>query len=78
MRQGSSCSILGSVQNIVRKYVGAAGKTEAISLHLIRHTVGTNIALNETPLLIFRRAEEFTARTHQHNTLLVCGASGRM
>src|SRR5918992_3925481 len=43
------------VQNIVRRYVGAAGKTEAISLHFIRHTVGTNIALNEAPLLIFQR-----------------------
>lgn len=44
-----------SVQNIVRKYVGAAGKTEAISLHVIRHTVVTNIALNEAPLLILQR-----------------------
>ena len=76
-----------SVQNIVRRYVGAAGKTEAISLHFIRHTVGTNIALNEAPLLIFQRllghsnskttlrylrhAEEFAARTLQHNTLLI-------
>jgi integrase/recombinase XerD len=75
------------VHNIVRKYVGAAGKTEAISLHFIRHTVGTNIALNEAPLLIFQRllghsnskitlryiryAEELAARIHQHNTLLI-------
>jgi hypothetical protein len=30
-----------SGQNLVRKHVGAAGKTEAISLHVIRHTVVT-------------------------------------
>jgi site-specific recombinase XerD len=76
-----------SVQNIVKKYVGAAGKTEAISLHFIRHTVDTNIALNEAPLLIFQRllghsnskttlryirhAKEFAARTHRHYTLLI-------
>jgi integrase len=75
------------LQNIVRKYVGAASKTEAVSLHVIRHAVGTNIALNEAPLLIFQRllghsnskttlrcirhAEEFAARTRQHNTLLI-------
>jgi integrase/recombinase XerD len=75
------------VQNIVGKNVGAAGKTEAISLHVIRHTVVTNIALNEAPLLILQRllghfnskttvrcmcrAGEFAARTHQHNTLLI-------
>jgi integrase/recombinase XerD len=74
-----------SVQNIVRRYVGAAGKTEAISLHFIRHTVGTNIALNEAPLLIIqqflghsdpkttlryiRRAEEVATRAYRYNTL---------
>jgi integrase len=45
-----------SVQNIVRKYVGAAGKTKAISLHVIRHTVVTYIALNEAPLFILQRS----------------------
>ena len=76
-----------SVQNLVRKHVGAADKTEAISLHVIRHTVVTNIVLNEAPLLILQRllghsnskatvrciryAEEFAAITHQHNTLLI-------
>ena len=67
-----------SVQNLVRKYVGAAGKAEAISLHVIRHTVVNNIALNEAPLLIskttvrcIRHAEEVAAITHQHNTLLI-------
>jgi integrase/recombinase XerD len=44
-----------SVQNIVRKYVGTAGKSGAISLHFIRHTVDTNIALNEAPLLIIQQ-----------------------
>src|SRR5215207_5291223 len=38
-----------SVQNIVKKYVRAAGITKAISPHSIRHTVGTNMALNEAP-----------------------------
>src|ERR687893_328217 len=32
-----------SVQNIVKKYVRAAGITKAISPHSIRHTVGTNM-----------------------------------
>jgi site-specific recombinase XerD len=44
-----------SVQNKVGKYVDAAGKTEAIWLHVIRHTVVTNTALNEAPLLILQR-----------------------
>jgi integrase len=55
-----------SVQNIVRKYGGAAGKTEAISLHVIRHTVVTNIALNEAPLLILQRL-----LGHSHSTITV-------
>jgi site-specific recombinase XerD len=75
------------VQSIVRKYVGAAGKIEAISLHVIRHAVVTNIALNEAPRLILQRllgqsnskttvrcirhAGEFAARSHQHNSLLI-------
>src|SRR5829696_8668323 len=74
-----------SVQNIVKKYVRAAGITKAISPHSIRHTVGTNMALNEAALLVIqqflghsdpkttlryiRRAEELATRTYQYNTL---------
>jgi site-specific recombinase XerD len=74
-----------SVQNIVKKYVLAAGITKAISPHSIRHTVGTNMAVNEAPLLVIqqflghtdpkttlryiRRAEELASRAYQYNTL---------
>jgi integrase/recombinase XerD len=74
-----------SVQNIVKKYVRAAGITKAISPHSIRHTVGTNMAVNEAPLLVIqqflghtdpkttlryiRRAEELASRAYQYNTL---------
>ncbi len=74
-----------SVQNIVKKYVRAAGITKAISPHSIRHTVGTNMALNEAPLLVIqqflghsdpkttmryiRRAEEIATKAYQYNTL---------
>jgi integrase/recombinase XerD len=74
-----------SVQNIVKKYVRAAGITKPISPHSIRHTVGTNMAINEAPLLVIqqflghsdpkttlryiRRAEELAARAYQYNTL---------
>jgi integrase/recombinase XerD len=74
-----------SVQNIVKKYVRAAGITKAISPHSIRHTVGTNMAINEAPLLVIqqflghadpkttlryiRRAEELAAKAYQYNTL---------
>jgi integrase/recombinase XerD len=74
-----------SVQNIVKKYVLAAGITKAISPHSIRHTVGTNMAVNEAPLLVIqqflghsdpkttmryiRRAEELATRAYQYNTL---------
>src|SRR5918995_1292603 len=74
-----------SVQNIVKKYVRAAGITKAISPHSIRHTVGTNMALNEAPLFVIqqflghsdpkttlryiRRAEELATRAYQYNTL---------
>ncbi len=74
-----------SVQNIVKKYVRAAGITKAISPHSIRHTVGTNMALNEAPLLVIqqflghsdpkttlryiRRAEEVATRAYRYNTL---------
>ena len=74
-----------SVQNIVKKYVHAAGITKAISPHSIRHTVGTNMAVNEAPLLVIqqflghadpkttlryiRRAEELATKAYQYNTL---------
>ena len=74
-----------SVQNIVKKYVRAAGITKAISPHSIRHTVGTNMAVNEAPLLVIqqflghsdpkttmryiRRADELASRAYQYNTL---------
>ncbi len=74
-----------SVQNIVKKYVLAAGITKAISPHSIRHTVGTNMAVNEAPLLVIqqflghsdpkttmryiRRADELATRAYQYNTL---------
>jgi integrase/recombinase XerD len=74
-----------SVQNIVKKYVRAAGITKAISPHSIRHTVGTNMAVNEAPLLVIqqflghsdpkttmryiRRAEELASHAYQYNTL---------
>ena len=74
-----------SVQNIVKKYVRAAGIVKAISPHSIRHTVGTNMAINEAPLLVIqqflghadpkttlryiRRAEELASKAYQYNTL---------
>ena len=74
-----------SVQNIVKKYVRAAGIVKAISPHSIRHTVGTNMAVNEAPLLVIqqflghsdpkttlryiRRADELASRAYQYNTL---------
>ena len=74
-----------SVQNIVKKYVRSAGITKAISPHSIRHTVGTNMAINEAPLLVIqqflghsdpkttlryiRRAEELATRAYRYNTL---------
>lgn len=74
-----------AVRYIVKKYVEAAGITKAISPHSIRHTVGTNMAINEAPLLVIqqflghsdpkttmryiRRAEEISSRAYQYNTL---------
>src|SRR5215208_1037231 len=74
-----------SVQNIVKKYVRVAGITKPISPHSIRHTVGTNMAINEAPLLVIqqflghsdpkttlryiRRAEELATQAYQYNTL---------
>jgi integrase/recombinase XerD len=74
-----------SVQNIVKKYVRAAGITKPISPHSIRHTVGTNMAVNEAPLLVIqqflghsdpkttmryiRRAEELASKAYRYNTL---------
>ncbi|MGH3086200.1 MAG: tyrosine-type recombinase/integrase, partial [Rubrobacteraceae bacterium] len=74
-----------SIRYLVKKYVGQAGITKAISPHSIRHTVGTNMAVNEAPLLVIqqflghsdpkttmryiRRAEELAYRAYQYNTL---------
>jgi integrase/recombinase XerD len=74
-----------SIRNIVKKYVRKAGITKAISPHSIRHTVGTNMAVNEAPLLVIqqflghsdpkttmryiRRAEELASKAYQYNTL---------
>jgi integrase/recombinase XerD len=74
-----------SVQNIIKKYVRAAGITKPISPHSIRHTVGTNMAVNEAPLLVIqqflghsdpkttmryiRRADELASKAYQYNTL---------
>jgi integrase/recombinase XerD len=74
-----------SVRYIVKRYAEAAGITKAISPHSIRHTVGTNMAVNEAPLLVIqqflghsdpkttmryvRRAEELASKAYQYNTL---------
>lgn len=74
-----------SIRYIVKKYVKKAGITKAISPHSIRHTVGTNMAVNEAPLLVIqqflghsdpkttmryiRRAEELANKAYQYNTL---------
>lgn len=74
-----------SVRYIVKKYAAAAGITKPISPHSIRHTVGTNMAINEAPLLVIqqflghsdpkttlryiRRAEELATQAYTYNTL---------
>lgn len=74
-----------SVRYIVKKYAEAAGITKAISPHSIRHTVGTNMAVNEAPLLVIqqflghsdpkttlryiRRAEDLANKAYTYNTL---------
>lgn len=74
-----------SVRYLVKRYAEAAGITKAISPHSIRHTVGTNMAVNEAPLLLIqqflghsdpkttmryvRRAEELAAKAYQYNIL---------
>ncbi|MDQ3912187.1 MAG: tyrosine-type recombinase/integrase [Actinomycetota bacterium] len=74
-----------SVRYIVKKYAEAAGIAKAISPHSIRHTVGTNMALNDAPLLVIqqflghsdpkttlryvRRAEELARKAYTYNTL---------
>jgi site-specific recombinase XerD len=74
-----------SVRYIVKKYANTAGITKAISPHSIRHTVGTNMAVNEAPLLIIqqflghsdpkttmryiRRAEQLANKAYTYNTL---------
>ncbi|BBL78889.1 hypothetical protein RxyAA322_07430 [Rubrobacter xylanophilus] len=74
-----------SIQNIVKKYVRAAGINKPISPHSIRHTVGTNMAMNQAPLLVIqqflghsdpkttmryiRRAEEIASKAYRYNNL---------
>jgi site-specific recombinase XerD len=74
-----------AVRYIVKKYANAAGITKAISPHSIRHTVGTNMAVNQAPLLVIqqflghsdpkttmryvRRAEEIASKAYTYNTL---------
>ena len=74
-----------AVRYIVKKYARAAGVTKPISPHSIRHTVGTNMAMNEAPLLVIqqflghsdpkttlryvRRAEELANKAYTYNTL---------
>ncbi|MBA3426680.1 MAG: tyrosine-type recombinase/integrase [Rubrobacter sp.] len=74
-----------AIRYIVKKHVRTAGITKPISPHSIRHTVGTNMAVNEAPLLVIqqflghsdpkttmryiRRAEELAAKAYQYNTL---------
>ncbi len=74
-----------AMRYIVKKYANAAGIHKAISPHSIRHTVGTNMAINQAPLLIIqqflghsdpkttmryvRRAEELASRAYTYNTL---------
>ena len=74
-----------SIRYIVKKYAHAARITKAISPHSIRHTVGTNMAVNEAPLLVIqqflghsdpkttlryiRRAEDLANKAYTYNTL---------
>ena len=74
-----------SIRYIVKKYAEAARITKAISPHSIRHTVGTNMAVNEAPLLVIqqflghsdpkttlryiRRAEDLASKAYTYNTL---------
>jgi integrase/recombinase XerD len=74
-----------SIRYIVKKHVNAAGIAKAISPHSIRHTAGTNMAINEAPLLVIqqflghsdpkttmryiRRAEELANKAYTYNTL---------
>jgi integrase/recombinase XerD len=37
---------------MVKKYVGVAGIIKASSPHFVQYTLGTNIVLNEAPLLV--------------------------
>lgn len=76
-----------AVRYMVKKYVRKAGITKPVSPHSIRHTVGTNMAVNEAPLLIIqqflghsdpkttmryiRRAEEISNRSYEYNTLRI-------
>jgi site-specific recombinase XerD len=44
-----------AVRYIVKKYARAVGITKPISPHSIRHSVGTNMAMNEAPLLVIQQ-----------------------
>jgi len=74
-----------AVRYIVKKYARAVGIIKPISPHSIRHSVGTNMAMNEAPLLVIqqflghsdpkttlryvRRAEELAHKAYTYNTL---------
>ncbi|HEX2098820.1 MAG TPA: tyrosine-type recombinase/integrase [Rubrobacteraceae bacterium] len=74
-----------AVRYIVKKYANDAGIRKAVSPHSIRHTVGTNMAINQAPLLIIQqfmghsdpkttmryvhRAEELASKAYTYNTL---------
>ena len=74
-----------AIRYIIKKYARAARITKAISPHSIRHTVGTNMAINEAPLLVIqqflghsdpkttlryiRRAEDLASKAYTYNTL---------
>jgi len=74
-----------AVRYLVKKYADDAGIRKAISPHSIRHTVGTNMAVNQAPLLVIqqflghsdpkttlryvRRAEELASKAYTYNTL---------
>lgn len=74
-----------SIRYIVKKYAEKSGITKEISPHSIRHTVGTNMAVNEAPLIVIqqflghsdpkttmryiRRAEQLAGKAYEYNTL---------
>jgi site-specific recombinase XerD len=74
-----------AVRYIVKKHARTAGINKQISPHSLRHTVGTNMAQNEAPLLVIqqflghsdpkttlryvRRAEQLASKAYAYNTL---------